>query len=95
MIKKRELAFLFLLFGGSGTALAHHELANRNLSKGQKNYQSFCASCHGADLEGQPNWRGFKEDGRLLVTPHDETGHTCHHYTEMLFNYTKLRRQAT
>ena len=44
MIKKIwELAFLFLLFGGSSTALAHHELANRNLSNGQKNYQSFCA----------------------------------------------------
>jgi len=45
LIKKiRELAFLFLLFGGSSTALAHHELANRNLSNGQKNYESFCAS---------------------------------------------------
>jgi mono/diheme cytochrome c family protein len=61
--KIRELAFLFLLFGGSSTALAHHELANRNLSNGQKNYQSFCASCHDANLEGQPNWRAFKKMG--------------------------------
>lgn len=91
MIKKiRKLAFLFLLFGGSSTVLAHHELANRNLSKGQKNYQSFCASCHGANLEVQPNWRDFKEDGSLPAPPHDETGHTWHHDTEMLFNYTKL-----
>ena len=96
MIKKiSELAFLFLLFGGSSTALAHHELANRNLSNGQKNYQSFCASCHGANLEGQPNWRDFKEDGSLPAPPHDETGHTWHHDTEMLFNYTKLGGQAT
>ena len=77
MIKKiRELTFLFLLFGGSSTALAHHELANRNLSNGQKNYQSFCASCHSANLEGQPYWIDFKEDGSLPAPPHDETGHT-------------------
>jgi mono/diheme cytochrome c family protein len=93
--KITEVAFLFLLFGGSNNALAHHELANRNLSKGQKNYQSFCASCHGANLEGQPNWRDFKEDGSLPAPPHDETGHTWHHETEMLFNYTKLGGQAT
>ena len=75
MIKKiTEVAFLFLLFGGSSNALAHHELANRNLSKGQKNYQSFCASCHGANLEGQPNWRDFKEDGSLPAPPHAHEG---------------------
>ena len=35
-----------------------------------------CASCHGADLVGLANWRSPGEDGRLLASPHDETGHT-------------------
>jgi len=39
-------------------------------------YEANCASCHGADLEGQANWRSPGEDGRLLAPPHDETGHT-------------------
>ena len=67
----------------------HHELANRNLENGFNNYQEYCASCHGVNLEGQSNWRSRNEDGTLPAPPHDETGHTWHHETEMLFEYTK------
>ena len=31
----------------------------------------------------------------MPATPHDETEHTWHHDTKMLFNYTKLGGQAT
>ena len=73
----------------------HHELANRNLENGYRNYQEYCASCHGVNLEGQANWRSRNEDGTLPAPPHDETGHTWHHETEMLFEYTKLGGQVT
>ena len=73
----------------------HHELANRNLENGYRNYQEYCASCHGVNLEGQANWRSRNEDGTLPAPPHDETGHTWHHATEMLFEYTKLGGQVT
>ena len=43
-----------------------------------------------ANLEGEPDWRSPKEDGRLPAPPHDETGHTWHHGEGLLFNYTKL-----
>jgi mono/diheme cytochrome c family protein len=73
----------------------HDELANRNLENGYSNYQEYCASCHGVNLEGQANWRSRNEDGTLPAPPHDETGHTWHHETEMLFEYTKLGGQVT
>ena len=52
-------------------------------------YEANCASCHGADLEGQANWRSPGEDGRLPAPPHDETGHTWHHDGDTLFRLTK------
>lgn len=53
-------------------------------------YADHCASCHGANLEGQtPNWRSPGPDGKLPAPPHDQTGHTWHHTDELLFNITK------
>ena len=68
-------------------------MINLDIVKGKENYQSQCASCHGVNLEGQPNWRNFKEDGTLPAPPHDENGHTWHHDTGVLFDYTKLGGQ--
>ncbi len=56
---------------------------------GAEIYQANCASCHGAELEGQPNWRVWEEYGRLPAPPHDETGHTWHHDGDTLFGLTK------
>jgi mono/diheme cytochrome c family protein len=52
-------------------------------------YRQYCASCHGAKLEGQPEWRIRKPDGKLPAPPHDETGHTWHHPDADLFLLTK------
>ena len=57
-------------------------------------YQQNCASCHGARLEGQPNWRTRLDNGRLPAPPHDETGHTWHHGEELLFRITRLGSAA-
>ncbi len=56
---------------------------------GQKVYTAHCAACHGARLEGQPNWRVRDANGRLPAPPHDASGHTWHHPDEVLFNITK------
>jgi len=56
---------------------------------GEPIYRDHCASCHGAQLEGQPNWKVRKSDGRLPAPPHDESGHTWHHADEVLFRITK------
>ncbi|WP_241524110.1 c-type cytochrome [Oceaniglobus indicus] len=68
---------------------------NRDLAQGADLYQNFCAACHGANLEGQPDWRSPGADGLLPAPPHDETGHTWHHSDSVLFSYTKLGGAAT
>ena len=85
---KRILAMIpFLL---SGTSLADHELDNRDIEGGSFLYEQHCASCHGAQLEGQENWRLPDENGIYPAPPHDLTGHTWHHDNQLLFDYTKL-----
>lgn len=51
----------------------------RLVARGQVTYAGHCAACHGARLEGQPDWRRPGADGRLPAPPHDESGHTWHH----------------
>lgn len=52
-------------------------------------YLQNCASCHGDDLKGEPDWMDTNPDGTLKAPPHDETGHTWHHRDELLFRITK------
>ena len=54
------------------------------VARGEVVYRAYCASCHGANLEGQPDWRTRLPSGRLPAPPHDETGHTWHHSDEVL-----------
>jgi len=56
---------------------------------GAKVYAQHCAACHGAQLEGQPNWRQKLPNGRMPAPPHNEEGHTWHHTDELLFGITK------
>lgn len=60
------------------------------VARGQELYRTACASCHGANLEGQAKWRERRPDGLLPAPPHDATGHTWHHPDEVLFNLTKF-----
>ena len=77
-----------------GPAGASHKLDGRDIANGQALYAENCAACHGADLEGQPNWQQQNADGTLPAPPHDETGHTWHHDNQLLFDYTRLGGQA-
>jgi len=60
------------------------------LALGEKVYVTHCVACHGARLEGQPNWRERGADGRLPAPPHDASGHTWHHADALLVRITKL-----
>lgn len=85
----------FLMFGGSGSGGdptgTVGDGANKSavLALGKKLYAQHCASCHGANLEGEKNWRSRNADGTLKAPPHDATGHTWHHSDDLLFRYTK------
>ena len=56
---------------------------------GEQVYADNCAACHGAALEGQPDWQTRGADGLMPAPPHDPTGHTWHHDDAMLFALTK------
>ena len=59
------------------------------VAQGAEIYAAHCAACHGAALEGQPDWRSPGPDGLLPAPPHDATGHTWHHDDATLFALTK------
>jgi mono/diheme cytochrome c family protein len=52
--------------------------------RGGELYQADCASCHGADLAGAPDWKTPNEDGSYPPPPHDSSGHTWHHPDRVL-----------
>ena len=60
------------------------------LMEGEAIYASECASCHGAKLEGQPDWRIRRADGKLPAPPHDASGHTWHHPRDQLAQIVKF-----
>jgi mono/diheme cytochrome c family protein len=81
-----------LLAACTDTATQHSRANPRDTAKvalGAKVYAENCAACHGAKLEGQPNWREKLASGRMPAPPHDESGHTWHHTDEVLFGITK------
>ncbi|MAB12288.1 MAG: cytochrome C [Parvibaculum sp.] len=65
-------------------------VTGEQIALGQNIYAQNCASCHGANLEGQPDWKRRLENGRMPAPPHDESGHTWHHSDQDLFAITKL-----
>ena len=60
------------------------------VAEGADIYATTCAICHGAALEGQPDWKSRNEGGRLPAPPHDASGHTWHHDSATLFALIKL-----
>jgi len=62
----------------------------RQVAAGKVVYDQHCAACHGANLEGQPEWRSRLPNGRMPAPPHDDSGHTWHHDDETLFGLTKF-----
>jgi len=79
--------FGFWVFSLAVTSAAAAQ--DSELLKGEALYQENCASCHGANLEGQPDWRSQLPNGRLPAPPHDASGHTWHHSDRVLTDIIK------
>ncbi len=62
------------------------------IEQGRQIYADQCASCHGAQLEGQPDWKTPLPSGRLPAPPHDAGGHTWHHPDDIL---VRIVREGT
>ncbi len=85
-------AIVFVVAGPFGAQMPAHALQPNDaavLAQGEKIYAAHCAACHGAELEGQPEWRTRAANGLLPAPPHDASGHTWHHPDETLFRITK------
>lgn len=76
--------------GGASSANANDA---EQVALGEAVYGDYCAARHGANLEGQPNWRERKPDCRLSAPPHDAFGHTWHH--RVLFGSSGIASQST
>ena len=88
------LAATLLVIGGGGwhdrVAAAEADPGDAAaVAVGARVYAASCAQCHGAHLEGQPDWRTRKPDGRLPAPPQDYHGHTWRHPDRELFNIVK------
>ncbi|MGM0594188.1 MAG: c-type cytochrome [Pseudomonadota bacterium] len=51
---------------------------------GGRLYKQNCATCHGSEGEGAPNWRQRDAEGRFPPPPLNGTGHTWHHPMRVL-----------
>jgi mono/diheme cytochrome c family protein len=96
VLNRRSMSFAGAALAVSGVA-AWLSLGNRAMDAGDSRqvalgaqvYAAHCAECHGAHLEGEPDWRTRKPSGQLPAPPHDIGGHTWHHPDEQLFAITK------
>lgn len=89
------IVVMLLVLSGSGSAAVTISREDRiadstQLQVGQQAYNQYCASCHGADGEGEQ----IVPSGRIPAPPHDSTGHTWHHSDQQLFQITKFGGSA-
>jgi mono/diheme cytochrome c family protein len=66
----------------NATTLPKQAVRQSNLAdvqKGFKVYQKNCASCHGSEGQGAPNWQQAAPDGKYPPPPLNGTGHAWHH----------------
>lgn len=59
------------------------------IAAGKVLYADACASCHGIDLAGQPDWEKKDADGYYPAPPLDQNGHAWHHADVLLFDIVK------
>ena len=56
-----------------------------SINSGRAIYEQHCASCHGANAEGAPNWQERDARGELPAPPHNAEGHTWRHSDAALY----------
>jgi len=81
---------LLLAFYLLGWPLLQSRVSASQIETGEALYSQHCATCHGAKLEGQPDWQTRKADGKMPTPPHDDSGHTWHHSDDQIFKITKF-----
>ena len=88
------VAFAFLVIAVAATLWFEEKSPadpdnTQQVAHGKSVYAQYCMVCHGARLEGQPNWQEKLASGRMPAPPHNASGHTWHHPDSVLFGITK------
>ena len=79
--------------GAVGTQVARHGALDPDpatVAQGRGLYAQHCAACHGARLEGQPDWQTVSAEGKVRAPPHDASGHSWQHTDDELLHLTKF-----
>lgn len=84
VMKAMAILLLVAAVGTMSSPAAAQSPGAERIAQGQALYQTHCARCHGKNLEGQPDWRIRRPNGRLPAPLRDRTGHTWHHPDEHL-----------
>lgn len=77
-----------LVLGAGAVAAAEADpppLNPKEVEAGRVVYRQYCASCHGARGEGEPNWETPNAKGELPSPPHNTEGHTWKHSDGVLY----------
>lgn len=87
-MRKRWFFALWLTLMVVGYAMAEDRPFSSDtpqLEDGKRVYRQYCASCHGTQGEGMPDWEGQNALGELPAPPHGPEGHTWKHSDAMLY----------
>jgi mono/diheme cytochrome c family protein len=76
---------MLLLWTQISLAAAQEAKPTGSETNGRDLYLKHCASCHGANGEGQTNWQKPNSLGELPAPPHNAEGHTWRHSDADLF----------
>lgn len=80
---------VIILFSACGQGADRRQqgvvLPNSVASQGESIFRANCAVCHGAQGQGQPNWRIRNPNGTLPPPPLNGDGHTWHHSDGLLY----------
>ena len=90
MVRFAMITLVATFVSGCEPALQANPADASQVALGKTVYATYCAACHGANLQGQGDWQGRKPDGKLPAPPHDASGHTWHHDDETLLHITKF-----
>ena len=66
------------------TAAGAEASAEDRLARGAALFRQHCATCHGRNAEGAPDWRKRRPDGSFPPPPLNGTGHAWHHSLDVL-----------
>ena len=89
LVAASVLGVLVAGVGAAATVIVVRATRSSPAERGQAIYDVRCASCHGAALQGQPDWHHVDARGRLPAPPLDGTGHAWRHSDEELFHLIK------